>query len=101
MKSDIPQYVQNVLDEWDSLAFHAFDWFEKSGRVVMAIEKDEDNPEGTKILAINFDYQHDKPDAKVANLLRQYDPEYEILVQFVDLQGNIDGIVKSKIIITG
>ncbi len=89
MKSYIPQYVQNVLDDWDGLAFHAYDCFEKSGRVVMALEEDENNPSQAKIIAVSYDYQQGKPDTTVAGLLVKYDPLYEILVQFVDLQGNI------------
>ena len=47
---DIPSYVENVLDDWETLAFVAYEGYEKAGRVVVGIEEDETNPPGARLL---------------------------------------------------
>jgi hypothetical protein len=86
---NIPQYIDNVLDEWETLAFLAYDWYEKAGRLVVGIEEDENNPSGAKMMGILYDFKAGKPDPTTARLLSEYDPDTEILIQFMDKKGDI------------
>jgi len=88
-KNDLPKYVRHTLNDWEFLAFTAYDWFEKRGRLVIGIDRDEDNPNGAKLLGVIYDYEHGRPDAVTAALLAEYDPETEIIIQFADQSGRI------------
>jgi len=71
------------------MAFTAYDWFEKRGRVAVGIDVDEDDPAGAKLLGVSYDYQHGEPDPATAALLAEYDPETEIIIQFADPRGGV------------
>lgn len=83
-----PEYVEMVLDQWEWLAFTAYEWFEKMGRLVVGIEE-VPGAAGPQLLAVIYDYENGKPDDTTAKLLATYDPEYEIIMQFKDLSGQI------------
>ena len=85
--SEIPAYVQNALDNWNELAFVAYDWYEQMGRLVIGIEEDEEYPGSARLLAAVYDYDQGKPDAATAELIASYDPAQEILIQFIDTRG--------------
>jgi len=84
-----PGYVQHALDDWEFMAFTAYDWYEKMGRVVIGIDADGNDPNGAKFLGVTYDYQHGKPDPTTAALLAKYDPETEIIIQFADPRGGM------------
>jgi hypothetical protein len=85
----IPAYVEEVLASWDELALFAYAWYEKKGRIVVAIEQDTESPQDTNLLAVTYDYEHGKPDPVTAGLIAAYDPVYEIVIQFRDDAGQI------------
>ena len=87
--NDIPTYVQNVLDNWETLAFVAYDGYEKAGRLVVGIERDEMNPAGARLLSVVYDFETGKPDPATAKLLAAYDPDTEIIIQFIDNGGHV------------
>ena len=82
--SDIPDYVRRTLEEWEQLAFVAYDWYGRLGRHVIGVEKDPANPDGVRLLAVQYDYKKRQPDEKVARMLADYDPAWEMILQFVD-----------------
>lgn len=86
---DILTYVENALSEWDTLAFVAYDWYEKMGRLVVGIEQDETDPGGVRLLAVVYDFQAGKPDPETARLLTAYDPDTEIVIQFIDKKSRV------------
>jgi hypothetical protein len=86
--NEIPNHVHNALTEWNTIAFFAYDSYSKKGRIVVGIEKDDNNSLGSSLMAIQYD-QKDKPDQSVAQLISTYDPEMEIIIQFVDERGQI------------
>ena len=86
---DIPKYVEEALSSWDEIAFFAYASYEKKGRLVVAIEQDTQTPGNTNLLAVTSDYENDKPDAAAAGLIAAYDPNHEIVVQFLDDAGNV------------
>ncbi|MEA1969801.1 MAG: hypothetical protein U9P79_08355 [Candidatus Cloacimonadota bacterium] len=79
MKDPIPDFVDHVLNEWDFIAFFAYDNFELSGRGVVGIVEDE---EGTQAMYGTRDFFMNKGDQQVLSLLDTYDPETEYLVYF-------------------
>jgi len=81
---DIPYYVENVLNDWETLAFLAYDWYEKMGRLVVGIDQDDADPAGAKLIATVYEFYAGKPDPVTAKLLAGYDPDTEIIVQFID-----------------
>jgi hypothetical protein len=85
--SEIPAYVQNALDNWNELAFVAYDWYEQMGRLAIGIEEDEEYAGSARLLAAIYDYDQGKPDAATAELIASYDPVHEIVIQFIDALG--------------
>ncbi len=86
---DIPTCVENALNDWDALAFVAYDWYEKMGRLVVGIEQDETDPGRARLLAAVYDFQAGKPDSTTAKLLSEYDPNTEIIIQFIDKKSRV------------
>lgn len=86
---DIPCYVENALNDWETLAFVAYDWYEKMGRLVVGIDQDEADPAAAKLMAVVYEFEAGKPDPLTAKLLAEYDPDTEIIIQFVDKRKHI------------
>ncbi len=87
--NELPRYVQNALNQWDSISYFAYDCYEKVGRVAVGIEADPNNPAGARLLAFQHDFQNGKPDKKTAHILASYDPENEIVIQFMQDNGQV------------
>jgi len=83
----VPEIVEVALENWDFLAFTAYDWFEQYGRLAIGIQEDDENPGIPRLLAATYDYANGNPDAATAALLAEYDPEMEIVIQFADPAG--------------
>ncbi len=81
---DIPYYVRNALNDWETLAFVAYDWYEKMGRILVGIDQDDADPAGAKLIAVLYEFEAGKPDPVTAKLLAEYDPDTEVIVQFID-----------------
>ena len=79
MTDPIPSFVDEVLIEWDFIAFVAYDNFESSGRGVVGLMEEED---GTKAMYGTRDYFEKQNDQQVLQLLDAYNPETEFLVHF-------------------
>jgi len=85
----VPECVDIALENWEFLAFTAYDWFEKIGRLVISIEEDNDNPGLPRLLAVTYDSIGGKTDPKTDELLARYDPETEIIIQYADPVGGM------------
>lgn len=85
----LPDHVEIALENWEFLAFTAYDWFEKMGRLVVGIEEDDDNPGLPRLLAVTYDSSTGKTDPKTDELLAKYEPETEIIIQFADPAGGM------------
>ena len=78
-----------MLNDWETLAFVAYEWYEKMGRLVVGIDQDETDPAGAKLLAAVYDFEAGKPDPATAKLLSEYDPDTEIVIQFIDKKSRV------------
>ena len=87
--NNVPIYVQDVLDDWEFLAFAAYDWFEQQGRIVIGIEPDPEGLSGARLFWVRYDSENGKPDQRISALLATYDPETEVIVQFMQADGNV------------
>jgi hypothetical protein len=86
---DIPEHVKHQLRNWDGLAAVAFESFKNYGRVVIGIDRDEDDPRGAILSAITCNPFGGWPDPKILNLVLSYDPDFEILIRFTDQCGKV------------
>jgi hypothetical protein len=82
--ADIPACVHNAIEKWDELAFTAFDWYEKHGRLAVGIEADENDLMGAKLYGILYEQKGGTLPPDAAGLIDSYDPDWEIVIQFVD-----------------
>jgi len=79
MEKPIPKFVDEVLSEWDFIAFFAYDNFESAGRGVVGLIN---AAEGTQAMYGTRDYFETQQDHQVLQLLDTYDPETEFLIHF-------------------
>ena len=79
MQNPIPQYVDQVLSEWDFIAFFAYDSFESAGRGVVGLIE---GAEGIQPMYVIRDYFLEQGDQQVLSMLDTYNPETEFLVHF-------------------
>lgn len=84
MPDPIPNFVDQVLQEWDFIAFFAYNNFESAGRGVVGIMEDA---EGTKVMYVARDYFEKQRDQQVLQMLDAYNPETEFLVHFDGVSG--------------
>lgn len=82
--ADIPAWVHNAIGNWDELAFTAFDGYEKHGRLAVGIEADENDLMGAKLYGILYEQKGGTLPPDAAGLIDSYDPDWEIVIQFVD-----------------
>ncbi len=80
MDNPLPEYVLFALEEWETLAFFAYEKFEKHGPITIGIRQDDE--ESIEFTAINYDIETNKCEKHIVELLEKYDPEYEILIQY-------------------
>jgi len=76
------EFSRTVSDCWESIAFIAFDGFHKMGRGVVALMEEQDSLGQSYVV-----YGEDQPDPRTARLIEEYDPIWEVLVQYVQEDG--------------
>jgi hypothetical protein len=80
--SAIPDYVDGVLKEWETIAYVAYDGFERQGRGVVAVEPDASG--SVRFMYGPADFFQQQGQTEVIHLLELYDPATEFLVYFQD-----------------
>lgn len=76
------EFNRIIADCWESIAFVAFDGFRKMGRGVVALMEELDSLEQCYVV-----YPEGKPDPRTARLIEEYDPAWEVLVQYLQPDG--------------
>jgi hypothetical protein len=82
---EIPRYVDDVLREWETIAFTAYDGYERLGRGVVGISREGDS---AQLLYADRDFFATQGNITVIKLIEDYDPEWEFLVLFDTDEGN-------------
>ncbi|HHO47301.1 MAG TPA: hypothetical protein ENN06_02415 [Desulfobacteraceae bacterium] len=72
-----------LRDCWESIAYVAFDGFQKMGRGVVALLKEDLPLEHCYIV-----FREGEPDQRTARLVAEYDPVWEVLIQYVQPGGS-------------
>lgn len=77
------EFNRLLLDCWESIAFVAFDGFLTMGRGVVALLDDRLPLEKCYIV-----YKEEETDPRTAQLLAEYDPVSEVLIQYIQPGGS-------------
>lgn len=77
------KFSRIIADCWESIAFVAFDGFRRMGRGVVALMEDQDALEQCYVV-----YREGQPDPRTAHLIEEYDPAWEVLVQYLQTDGS-------------
>jgi hypothetical protein len=72
-----------IRDCWESIAFVAFDGYLKMGRGVVALMMDDLPLEQCYVV-----YREGGADPRTARLVAEYDPVWEVLIQYVRPEGS-------------
>lgn len=79
-----PEEFSRIITEcWESIAFYAFDGFRRWGRGVVGLMEEQDSLKQCYIV-----YDEGKPDPRTTRLIAEYDPAWEVLVQYPQPDGS-------------
>ena len=87
-----PQHVAAALEEWETIAFVAFEGFSRHGRGIVAIDVARGDGGDTLLEYVVYPEVQEAGtglDPAVRTILDQYDPDEEMIVQFVDSSGTV------------
>ena len=80
--------IQQILYNcWEDIACFAYEGYNTNGRGVVGLEKTD--IEGgllgrqARLLYAVYDFKAGKPDKETAILIREYDPEWEVVIQYM------------------
>lgn len=77
-------FARLIMDCWESIAFVAFEGYLKMGRGVVALMRDDVPLE--QCYAV---YREGEADPRTDRLVAEYDPLWEVLVQYVQPEGSV------------
>ena len=83
MTNKLPDYIENILDEWETIAHFAYDNYEKLGRG-STIVFTEDNQ--LKFMYSKQEWLYATNNDVAVKLCKDYNPEIEFLVTFEENQ---------------
>ncbi|MDR1893284.1 MAG: hypothetical protein LBQ61_01155 [Spirochaetales bacterium] len=79
MNQEIPAYVDNVLQDWESISFYAYDKYEAKGRGTVVLFEEN----GSAIAGYcTKDYYIKNSRTKEITLIENYNPADEFLLRF-------------------
>ena len=78
----IPDFVEDVLKEWEAVAYFAYDGYERQGRGVVTVEPDA--PGSVRFMYGPAEFFERQKQKEVTHLLAAYDPVTEFLAHFQD-----------------
>ena len=86
--------LQRILDSyWEEIARLAYEGYRSSGKGAVYIDKTGHgtgiSDEKIRIGYAVYDYKSDKPDPDVARLIKEYDPDWEVIFQYMRTDGSV------------
>ncbi len=95
-----PEILRSMADEdfdiildacWEQIALYAFEQYKESGRGVVFLDRLGEDEE---ILQDQVDlgyavYESGRPDPEAARMIEEYDPNWEIVFQYLRPDGNV------------
>jgi len=79
MDNAFPGYIDEVLNDWDTIAKYSYDRFENIGRGIVVVFNDNNNIEFGYADKEYFVKNHMQ---KEIDLIQNYDPAFEMLIHF-------------------
>jgi hypothetical protein len=91
ISDEIFDHIMNVY--WEQIACYAYDGYREHGRGAVGIKKiaaggGSEDPEFT-LCYILYDYDNQKPNPAAAKLIADYDPSYELVMQYLRQDGSV------------
>jgi hypothetical protein len=87
------EMLEDVLSRWDTVAYFAYDGYARDGRGLVAVEAIDVScsANGLPVVLkyVIYDYRSGKPDQEVARLIEAYDPDWEIIIQYLRPTGEV------------
>ena len=86
--------LYKILDShWEDIAYFAYEGYSAEGRGAVFLERKESarDPLEEKIqmgYAV-YDYEAGRPDKESARLIKEYDPKWEIVIQYMQNDGSV------------
>jgi hypothetical protein len=86
--------VKEILDAyWEEIACFAYEHYHIKGKGVVGLEK-TCKEKGSldsqvQLLYAIYDYEAGKPDRDAARLIREYDPMWEVVIQYIREDGSV------------
>jgi hypothetical protein len=91
ISDEIFDQIMNV--SWEQIACFAYDGYRAEGRGAVGIEKvySGADPEDLQftLCFIVYDYDRQNPDPDAAKMIANYDPNYELVVQYLREDGSV------------
>lgn len=85
----IPSAIEQILGQWECIAFAAYDYYVRFGRIILGICEDGREGDAPVLMAILYSGSQVEQHPAISAMLAAYDPEREILIQFEDSSGTI------------
>jgi hypothetical protein len=84
------EMLEEVLALWGTVAYFAYDQYARVGRGVVFVERVASDTAPPVVLKyVTYDHEANKPNAKTAEIIESYDPDWELVVQYVKTQGEV------------
>ncbi|MFN0040608.1 MAG: hypothetical protein ACKVP2_13940 [Burkholderiales bacterium] len=84
-----PELLQSALDDWDSLAFLAYDGFIRAGRGLLDLEQVPESISPVRVRASYVTFPAGKPHPETARVVSAYDPDDDFVVMYREPAGGI------------
>lgn len=80
-----PEEFSRLMDDcWESIAFVAFNGFNRYGRGVVDLMEPRQSLDRCYVV-----YDHGEPDPRTARMIAEYDPAWEVLVRYQQMDGSV------------
>lgn len=88
-QNSLPDFVGSILENsWEQLCYFAYDGFTFHGRGVVAVYPSNDT-DSSSVEYVVYDQSKLQTAPEWSELVKNYDPEYEFVLQFADESNNI------------
>jgi hypothetical protein len=79
-----PELLQDAMQDWDALAFLAYDGFVRAGRGVLALEQVPEDVSPVRVRASYVTFGERGPHPETARVVSEYDPDTEFVLLYRD-----------------
>ena len=89
-KNSLPDFVSGILENsWEQLCYFAYGGFTSHGRGVIAVYHPSDDADSSSVEYVVYDQNKLQSAPEWSEIVKNYDPDYEFVLQFADNSNNI------------